>query len=568
MNEFMQKMVERVKSLWKTWSMVQKLILAGIAVAAVVAVVALVGVSSTPTIAPVIDAPITDEAARNQIVTRINQEGVRTTVSSSGVISVENEETARKMRSILIREDLIPQGTDPWAIFDRDRWTITDYERGVNFTRSMTAMVTAHIKSLDEVDNVDVSLVMPESTLFIADQKPVTASVIITPRPGSDIRENKKKIEGIQKILKFAVEGLTDENIVITDNVGLVLNDFEGMADYERPTIIEREQKLIQKLEATYRAQVLRQLQTTFTEDRVRDLAIKIDMDMSKKETVSSKPIPYVRRERTPGLSYDDSQIFDSVRLSETRSTTSWEGTGFNPEGPAGVEGQTPPVFKDMSNLVGKVSQETVTYNEEVGTEKTTEQRTPQIDRVTVSVNIDGIWKKQYDEKGRQVVEANGEIGREYVPLTPEQIRGAEALIQNAIGYSAARGYSVTVQNIAFDRTSQFAGESAEIARQKQVRLMIIIGLAGIVLFLVGFLLAKAILRSREIQRQKEEAERARRAQLAREQALLEAEREGVESNLSAEDQAFKETIEKSTALAREKPADVAQLIRTWIMEE
>jgi flagellar M-ring protein FliF len=340
------------------------------------------------------------------------------------------------------------------------------------------------------------------------------------------------------------------------------------MADYERTTLIEREQKLIQKQEAYYRAQVLRQLQMTFSEDRVRDLAVKIDMDMSKKETVTDKVIPFVLQERTPGLSYDDSKIFDSVILSTTTSTTSWEGTGFNPEGPAGVEGQTPPAFKDMSNVVGKVDQKTSTVNHQLSTEKTTEQRTPQIDRMTVSVNIDGVWKKQYDEKGRQVVEASGELGREYVPLTPEQIRSAEALIQNAIGYSAARGYSVTVQNIAFDRTAQFAAESAELARQRQFRLMVIIGLASVVLFLVGFLLVKSLLRARELRRQKEEAERARRAQLAREQALLEAEREGMESNLSAEDQAFRDTIDKSTALAREKPADVAQLIRTWIMEE
>jgi flagellar M-ring protein FliF len=568
MNEFIKKVVEQIKSAWKTWTMPQKLILAGIAVAAVVAVVALVGVSAKPTIVPVIDAPITDEAARNQIVTRINTEGVKTTVSASGVISVENEETARKMRSILIREDLIPQGTDPWAIFDRDRWTITDFERDVNFRRSITAMVTAHIKSLDEVDNANVSIVMPERTLFAADQNPVTASVILTPRPGSDIRENKKKIEGIQKTLKFAVEGLADENIVITDSNGIVLNDFEGMADYERVGIIEREQKLIQKLEAERRAKILKQLQSTFSDDRVRDLAVKIDMDMSKKEITTDKVLPYVQRPRTPGLSYDDSVIKDSVRLSETRSTTSWEGTGFNPEGPPGVEGQTPPALKDMSNLVGKVSQDTITYNEQLSTEVTKEERTPQIDRMTVSVNIDGTWKKMYNEKGKQIFEANGEIAREYVPLTAEQIRDAEAIIQDAMGYSAARGDSVTVRNIAFDRTAQFAGESEELARQRQFRLTLVIGLAGILLFLFGFLLVKAMLRAREQRRQKEEAERARQAQLRRESALLEAEREGAESNLSAEDQAYQEIIEKAVALAREKPADVSQLIRTWIMEE
>ncbi|MDR0637699.1 MAG: flagellar M-ring protein FliF [Spirochaetaceae bacterium] len=568
MNEFIQKVVGWIKSAWGAWSMMQKLILAGIVAAALIGVVALVGVSSKPTIAPVIDAPITDEAARSQIVTRINQEGVKTIVSSSGVVSVEDEETARRMRSILIREDLIPQGTDPWAIFDRDRWTITDFERDVNFRRSITAMVTAHIKSLDDVDNANVTVVMPERTLFAADQNPVTATVILTPRPGSDIRENKKKIEGVQKIVKFAVEGLADENIVITDSNGLVLNDFEGMADYERVGIIEREQKLIQKLEASYRAQILKQLQTTFSEDRVRDLAVKIDMDMSKKEIETSQVLPYVRRPRTPGLSYDDSQIFDSVLLSETRSTTSWEGTGFNPEGPAGVEGQTPPALKDMSNLVGKVTQETVTHNEQLSTELTREERTPRIDRVTVSVNIDGVWKRQYDEKGNVVIEANGNIGREYVPLTAEQIRGAETLIQNAIGYDAARGDSVTVQNIEFDRTSQFAGESAAMLKQKQFRITVLLALAGLALFFVGFVAVRAILRAQELKRQREEAEHARQAQLRREAALLEAEREGIDANLSAEDRAFQEIIAKATALAREKPADVSQLIRTWIMEE
>jgi flagellar M-ring protein FliF len=229
MNEFFQKMAERIKSLWKTWSMVQKLILAGVAVAAVIAVVALAGVLSKPAMVPVIAAPITDEAAWSRIMACINHEGVKTLVSSGGVISVESEETARKMRSILIREDLIPRGTDPWAIFGCDPRTITDYERDVNFHRSLTAMVTAHIESLDEVDRADVILMITGRTLFITERKPVTASVILTPRPGSGIR--KKKIEGIQKLLKYAVEGLADENIVITDNVGFVLNDFAGMAD-------------------------------------------------------------------------------------------------------------------------------------------------------------------------------------------------------------------------------------------------------------------------------------------------------------------------------------------------
>jgi hypothetical protein len=34
-----------------------------------------------------------------------------------------------------------------------------------------------------------------------------------------------------------------------------------------------------------------------------------------------------------------------------------WEGAGFVPQGPAGLEGQTPPAFRDMSNLYGEAAE-------------------------------------------------------------------------------------------------------------------------------------------------------------------------------------------------------------------
>ena len=33
---------------------------------------------------------------------------------------------------------------------------------------------------------------------------------------------------------------------------------------------------------------------------------------------------------------------------------TQWEGAGYNPEGPAGIEGETPRVYRDMSNMYGR----------------------------------------------------------------------------------------------------------------------------------------------------------------------------------------------------------------------
>ncbi|MDR2110586.1 MAG: flagellar M-ring protein FliF, partial [Spirochaetaceae bacterium] len=410
MNEWFKKVIGQILSLWGKWSLIQRIILLGIIAAAIIGIVSMVMVSSSPTMVPVIDVPVGDEDTRDRIITRINEEGIKTSVSAAGIIMVPDERTARRIRAILIREDLIPPGTDPWAIFDRERWTLTDFERNVNLRRAQTQMIIDHIKALDDVDDTNVSIVWPERELFASAQNPVTASVILIPRPGSDITENRKKIEGIQKILKFAVEGLKDENIVITDQNGLVLNDFAGLAEWDRLTRIEREAKIIQTLETKYRAIVLNSLQQTFTPDRVRDLKIKIDMDMSQKAINTDEYFPITKKPQTPGLPYDDSILLDSITISESTSNTEWEGTGFNPEGPAGVEGQTTPAFRDISNLFGKVSQQTQSHNEVINSRKIQEERSPKPDRITVSVNIDGQWRWKYDEKGKPVIMADGSI--------------------------------------------------------------------------------------------------------------------------------------------------------------
>jgi flagellar M-ring protein FliF len=567
MNEWFKKIIAQIKGLWGKWSWGQRGILIGVAAAAIGGVIALVSVSSAPAMAPVFDTPFTEEV-RDRIIARINEEGVRTSVNASGIIMVEDVKTAQRIRAILIREDLVPAGTDPWAIFDRERWTITDFERNVNLRRSITQMVTDHIKSLDEVDDANVAIVMPERELFASDQNPVTASVIITPRPGSDIAQNRKKIEGIQKILKLAVEGLRDENIVIANQNGLVLNDFAGMADFDWLAKVEKETKLVLAQEMKYRALTLKALQETFGGDRVRDLNIKIDMDMSRKAVSTEEFYPITLKPRTPGLPYDDSESVASITRSFSASSTAWEGSGLNPEGPSGVEGQTPPAFRDMDNLYGKVNQETRTQNEEINSRRIEEEKSPAMDRVTVSVNIDGTWKLKYDEKGKPVEQLDGSLDREYTPVAPEDLSAAKALIQDAIGFNAARGDSVTVQNIRFDRTREFADADALYRRQKQTQTTILLGLSGLALLLAAFIVFRIVSREMERRRRLREEELARQHQEMRERAFQEAEEQGVEVSMSVEERKRMELQENVINMAKEHPGDVAQLIRTWLLEE
>jgi flagellar M-ring protein FliF len=517
---------------------------------------------------PVIDAPISDETARDRIITRINEEGFKAHVSANGVIMVDDVVTARKIRGILIREDLIPRGIDPWAIFDRERWTITDFERTVNLQRAIRQLVTDHIKALEGVDDARVTLVIPKDTLFLQDQNPVTASVSLTPTPGSDITENRKKIEGIQKILKFAVEGLKDENIVITDHTGQVLNNFADLAGFDEQTLVERQQKYILSLESKYRALILGSLQSTFSLDRVRDLNVKFDMDMSKKAVSTTEYLPFIQRPRTPGSAFDDSVIKDSVTLSQEEYTTTYKGTGFNPEGPPGVEPNVMPAYGDVANMHGEVTQHVLKTNENVGSKVTEEDRKPQIDRVTVSVNIDGIWNIKYDEKGKPVILSNNSIEREYTPVDPGDLRNTVLLVQDAIGFNPGRGDSVSVQNIQFDRTQQFSDEDAAYFRQQNIQRTIIFFLVGLVVLLIGFVIFRIVSKAIERRRLAAEEALARERQAARERALLDAEQEGVEVSMSVEERKRMELQENVIALAKDHPQDAAQLIRTWLLED
>ena len=97
---------------------------------------------------------------------------------------------------------------------------------------------------------------------------------------------------------------------------------------------------------------------------------------------------------------------------------------------------------------------------------------------------------------------------------------------------------------------------------------MLIYGAIGLGVILVAFIAFRLISKEIERRRRLREEELARQHQAMREAALRSAEEEGVEVEMSVEERARMEMQENAINMAREHPEDVAQLIRTWLMEE
>ena len=567
MNEWLKKVTDAAKDMWSKWKPIQKVILFGIIVIVIVVIIASVKLSAKPSTVRLFNAPVTDQTALTQILDRLSQENVNAYTNDAGYISVDDDKTARRMREILISENLVPSSVDPWQGFYDRSWSTTDADQNVKLKNTIQKQLKQHIEAIAEVQLADVNIVLPDTQLFTADQNPVTASVILKTTPQSNLLQDRKRILGIQRLILSAVEGLKEENLIITDVDGNQINDFEGMAENDRISNIEKQQKFIRKQEVELRAKILKALQKTFREDRCRDMNVAIEMDMSQKTSESKEFSPIVIKPDNPDTPYDDSEYRDYLPRSSQTVTREWRGTGYNPEGPAGVEGQTPPVYSDMSNVIGRSTETGVTQNNELNEKTTQEISSPKFDKISVSVNLDGKWKKVKDNNGNLIIE-DGAIKREYTPVSAEEMAEAVRLIQGAIGYDRSRGDRVEVTNIAYDRDDEFEAEDAEYFAAIQRKRTILLILIAIVVVLVGFILFRIISREMERRRREREARLLAEQQAARERALWEAKDDGMEVTMSVEETRRMELQENAISMAKEHPEDVAMLIRTWLMEE
>lgn len=570
MNEWFKNMIEKFQNFWKTSSVIVKVIVIGIALAVVGAVIFAVNVSGSDSTVKLFPQAVTDESVRNQILDRVARENVQVYVNDEGVISVNDEKTARRIRTLLSVEGLAPSNYDPFAEFYNRSWSTTDAEQNVRRKNAISAALKQHLESLSDIDVAFVTLVLPDKALFASEQNPVTASIAIRPSRTSDILSDRRKVKGIQDYILKAVEGLSAENLTIIDQNGHILNDFEGMAESDRVSIIEKQQKLIRKMEAQLEAKVLAALQNNYTSDRITDVIAHYEMDMSEKHSDSTIYSPIQIRPDNPDTPYDDSEYRDTLPISQQTVTKEWQGTGYNPEGPAGVEGQTPPVYSDVSNVIGKSTETGVSQNNVINTTHVTEKVAPQPGRITISANIDGVWKLKKDPKTHEYIinEEDGSLVREYTPISPKDLAEIKEFVESAVGFNKSRNDVVTITNIPIDHTQEFREFDEAYFKKLQTRRTVLLVLVAVAVVLIGFILFRIISKEIERRRRAREEELLRQQQLAREQALWEAKDEAQTVTMSVEESRRAELQENAINMAKEHPEDVAMLIRTWLMEE
>ncbi|MEN2998908.1 MAG: flagellar basal-body MS-ring/collar protein FliF [Brevinematia bacterium] len=483
-------------------------------------------------------------------------------------VLVADENLKQKAKMQLAWEGIIPESVKGFELFDIQSFTTTDFERNVNLHRAIIGELERHLKMIDDIEDVKIIVPFQRERLFKEEETERTASVVITPSPYSDIRENKKKIKAVVELVARGIDGLKPENIVVVDNHGNVLSDLLIGDEVSDEIRAAREHiKVKERIKRELIERIHRELSKAISEDRII-VSAEVDMRWDKKELQQDKVIPTVIRQDNPLTPYDESQVEVNVPISKKVTKEDFKGPAYIPEGPPGVEANIPPGIKEKIDRFTTYQKNEEIVNYEVSKEKVQQKNQPyEIRRVSVAVAVDGIWEIELKD-GEPVIDEQGRVKRRFTPPKEEELRNIEEWVKRAIGFDQYRGDSVAVTFIPFDRTKQFRKEDEELLRKYQIRRILLATILVLIVLFLMMLLYRALMKEIARRRRIREEELARQQQLMREAALRAAEQEGAVVELSVEEKARLELLESIINIAREKPDVAARVIRTWISEE
>lgn len=125
------------------------------------------------------------------------------------------------VRLTLMSSDLPLSGGVGFEIFDKQGLGATEHAQKVSYQRALQGELARTISTMENVRQVRVHLVMPESTLFTRDRQQASAAVAVMLEPGATL--DRQQILGVQRLVAAAVPGLEAARVVITDQRGVSL---------------------------------------------------------------------------------------------------------------------------------------------------------------------------------------------------------------------------------------------------------------------------------------------------------------------------------------------------------
>ncbi len=566
MGEFFTRLIGQVREIFGKLDRTKQIIVGAVLGVVVVAFIVLFSVSSGEPNSVLFSELSSKDFG--EVTKKLEEMGYYYT--STGTTSVLVRPSERDIiLTRLAQEDSIPKGIPGWKLFDLSKWTETDRELDVKFMRALRDEVRRHIESLKNIDKASVEIAISKDSLYTDKQAPYTSAVTVHLAPGYD-RLSKKEIKGLTYLVSRAVGNrLKPENVTITDDYGKIISDFDDDFEKEKRqyTLIQYQRKLEEQKRISYLTDIKKGLGSIYGDDRIQIVRLNMDFNWDQVEEKMKIYSPIEMQPQDPTKPYNTRKVKDSLVLSEKQTAEKFQGHGWNPEGPAGTEGNKPPGYKASDDQFAKYDKNENIRNYVINeNQKKIVRDNYDVTKVSVAIAIDGIQDLPRNTDGSYDLDPAKKPTR--IAIDADELKKAENIVKKSINFNQARGDQVAVENIMFDRTAYWNSIREEYRKREQMKKLLLAALIGVVALFVGFILFRTIQKEMERRRRLREEQLALEQQRMREAALRVAEEEGIDVELSLEDRARMELQENAINLAKERPDDVAQLLRTWLAEE
>ncbi|MGC1778971.1 MAG: flagellar basal-body MS-ring/collar protein FliF, partial [Xanthobacteraceae bacterium] len=376
---------------------------------------------TTPQMTPLFTGLSLDDSS--SIAKELDREGVTYELRDDGnVIMVPRDKVARLRMTMA--ESGLPKGGDVgYEIFDKsDALGTTSFVQNIDNLRALEGELARTIRSLDQVEDARVHLVLPERPLFSRDKVEPSASIVLKLRGTLE----PSQVRAIRHLVATAVSGLRPQRISIVDERGQLLAD--GASDDETAGGAAADERQA-AFEKHMREQVESIVSSVVGPGHSR-VQVAADFDFNRITQTSDKYDP-------------DGRV---VRSSQSREETSASNQGAS-NNQVTVANELPGANQRQPNDANSGQNDQARKTEEiVNYEISKTTRTEVIDggrlnRLSVAVLVDGTYAK--DDKGNVT----------YQPRSKEELDQIGALVRSAIGFEQKRGDQVQVVNLRFAET-------------------------------------------------------------------------------------------------------------------
>ena len=427
-------------------------------------------------------------------------------------------------RLTLAQMGLPKGGTTGFEIFDDSNMGMSEFQQRIAYMRAIEGELARTIAQMQQVENARVSVVIPEQRLFLEQQKPSTASVLLRLRQGATI--GPTQVKSIIHLVAHSVDGLEPDAVTVVDTNGRILSDMvsDSMIMYNPDgtnsvTSVQRELERQHERELENKVRIM--LEQVFGPGSAV-VRVRIDLDFDKKTS------SYV--EYTP-----NPETGTGVPRSAERQEESYTGQGNPVNGNTGTTTNIPGYAINSTQVESEYNRSNNTTNYEITTRKGDQVVTPGgVRRLSASVLIDD----KYNE------------------LTDERLEAIQEVIASSIGYNRDRGDSLVVRAMRF--STAFADAMADQLRQERMWKIIYGTVAAVFVLLIVLAALYVWIKMKRARLAVQEIEEAGRKVPTIQEMLTSPDLLAFQGEMAVLEEQLK-------AYAKSHPDEIATLVNEWL---